>query len=453
MNLKWLYPGIKIKRWVFLGVLGFILLGSGISTITNNQILGFIENYAITLSLSLTGKSYHILNGVIFIIVGLLCSYFGFRQMIISIIGVITPESDEKLAEIIYNKHHLKKGPKIVVIGGGTGISCLLRGIKQYTSNLTAIVTVSDDGGNSGQLRGELGILAPGDIRNCLVALANKETLMEELFQFRFTSGQSIAGHNLGNLFIAAMSEITGNFDQAIKEMSKVLAISGQVIPATLENVNLCAELEDGTVVEGESNIPLSNRKIKRVFLDPEECHPLQDSLEAISEADAIILGPGSLFTSIMPNLLVEGIPEAIRQSKALKIFACNIMTQPGETDNYTASMHLKKVMEQVGAGIIDYAIVNTEDIPRKMQRKYREEGSIPVIPDVKEIEKMGIKVSREKLVYETDVVRHDPDKLSKAIMRLVLKDKATDEKISLFEFLHLGAKLRELNNTKNQNM
>lgn len=449
--LKLLYPGIKIKRWLFLALLGLFLIGAGLSVINNNEIMGWLEKLVKYYSIQLTGQSHHLYGGILTIILGLIFIIVGFRQMFINIIMVVVPENEDKLVNIIYNKHHLRRGPKIVVLGGGTGLSVLLRGLKQYTSNITAIVTVSDDGGNSGQLRNELGILAPGDIRNCLVALADKETLMEELLQFRFSDGNSLTGHNMGNLFIAAMTEITGHFDQAIKEMSKVLAIRGQVIPATLENVTLLAELEDGSIIEGESNIPLSNRKIKRVFLNPQECHPVQESLDAIRDADAIVLGPGSLYTSILPNLLVQGIPEAINNSKALKIYASNIMTQPGETVNYTASMHIKPVVDTLGKSSIDYAIVNVEDIPKKLQKKYHKEGAIPVIPDVKEIEKMGIKVAKSKLVYETDVVRHDSEKLSKAIITLIVKNKSKAERIGLVDFFQLGEKLRELlNNNHN---
>lgn len=308
---------------------------------------------------------------------------------------------------------------KIVAIGGGTGLPNLLRGLKRYTKNITAIVTVADDGGSSGILRDELKILPPGDIRNCLLALANTEPLMEKLFQYRFNAG-SLKGHSFGNLFLAAMTEILGDFELAIKESSKVLAVSGQVLPSTLSDVILAAEFEDGTVIKGESQIPRMGRKIKRIRIVPEDAKPLPEALEAIERADAVILGPGSLYTSILTNLLIKDLDDAVRNSRAKKIFVVNVMTQPGETDGYTAFDHVKTIMEHAGGNLIEYVIVNAEKIPDHLLLKYLADGAYPVACDEENIKKLGCKVIYGELLGFADVVRHDPIKLAKVIMDII---------------------------------
>lgn len=358
-------------------------------------------------------------SGLLIFLFGLACMVWGLLQAFKSVLGAVVPDREGRLVDIIFFRRYLRRGPKIVVIGGGTGLSVMLRGLKNYTSNITAIVTVADNGGSSGRLRGDLGILPPGDIRSCLVALADKEDLMEQILQYRFISGE-LAGHNLGNLFLAALDDMSGGFDRAVRSLSKVLAIRGQVLPVTLQNVNLAADLEDGTTIYGESEIGKSAQKIKRVYLYPANCLPLPEALEAIKEADAVILGPGSLYTSIIPNLLVLGIPEAIMESSAIKIYVSNVMTQPGETDDFTATDHLKAIIRH-GGPIVDYMIVNRQEIPAHLLKKYRKEGSQPVRCNIKEAEKLGIKVVVDKLVHETDVVRHHSEKLAAAIIRLLL--------------------------------
>ncbi|PKM82304.1 MAG: hypothetical protein CVU89_04675 [Firmicutes bacterium HGW-Firmicutes-14] len=414
-KLKWLYPGMRVKRWIFLSLIGAIFSGAGLVLITNK------------LRPDLQGTSLGI--GVLFFIIGLFLIVIGFRNTIGSIINVLAPEKQDEVADLIYRKHHLSRGPKVVVVGGGTGLSVLLRGLKKYTSNITAIVTVADDGGSSGKIRGEFGILPPGDIRNCLVALADKESLMEDLFQHRFSNGYGLAGHSMGNLLIAAMTQIAGDFSTAVREMSRVLAIRGQVLPATLKHCSLCAELEDGSIIEGESKIPRTGKRIRRVFLKPGDCEPVSEAYRAIYNADIIILGPGSLYTSVIPNLLVRGMADAITQSPAVAVYVCNIMTQPGETDGYKASDHVRAIHEHAGSGLIDYAVLNVEDIPRTLLRKYREDGAVPVAPDIKLIEQMNVKPVKKDLVFKTDVVRHDPDKLAQAIIELIGMIKHKNEK------------------------
>ncbi len=324
-----------------------------------------------------------------------------------------------------YQRYSLKKGPHIVVIGGGTGLSVLLRGLKEYTTNLTAIVSVTDDGGSSGKLRGDLGIIPPGDIRNCLVALADTETAMEKLFSYRFTQGTELAGHNLGNLLIAAMTDLTGSFETAINEVSKVLAIRGKVVPVSYDNLSLGAELEDGSVVMGESSISRSAKRIKRVFLEPSSCQPTSGALEAIAQAEAIILGPGSLYTSVIPNLLIPGISKAIEKAPGMKIYVCNVMTQAGETKDYTASDHLKALYAHSAPGLVDYMIANNQKVLPLYANKYAAEGAYVVKVDRKRIAQMGVRLIQAPLIHENNAVRHNSEKLAGLIIPLISEQKA----------------------------
>lgn len=337
-----------------------------------------------------------------------------------------------KLANKILSKEKiLTRGPKVVVLGGGTGLSVFLRGLKEYTSNITAIVTVADDGGGSGVLREDLGMLPPGDIRSCLLALANTEPAMERLLQHRFKEGR-LKGQNFGNLFMAAMNDIYGNFETAIKEMSNVLAVTGKVLPMTLENVKLYAKLEDHHVIEGESNIPIKNgelgSRIERVFIKPKNAKPLDEAIEAIKEADCIILGPGSLYTSVIPNLLVADIVKHIYNSKALKVYITNVMTQPGETDNYGVLDHIEAIVKHSREGLIDYVITNIEEIPEETLKIYIKDGANAVIitdEEEKVLNKMGIEVIKNNLIdIKKNYIRHDAIKLSQIIVELVLKNK-----------------------------
>lgn len=317
----------------------------------------------------------------------------------------------------------MRKQPRIVAIGGGTGLSTMLRGLKLFTTNITAVVTVADDGGGSGILREDLGILPPGDIRNCILALANTEPTMEQLLQYRFTEGM-LKGQSFGNLFLAAMIGISNSFEEAVKRMSEVLAVSGKVLPVTVEDVRLIAELENGTIIRGESKIPeiqqKENSRIKRIYLEPSPAAPFEEVLVDILNAEAIVLGPGSLYTSVIPNLLVDGICDAIETSKAIKIYVCNIMTQPGETLGYTATDHIKALFDH-GLKSLDYVIVNKGEIPEEYRQRYIRDLSEPVKYDKEEIEKMGIKVVEEDLVtIKQEYIRHDEQKLAEIIVDLI---------------------------------
>lgn len=314
----------------------------------------------------------------------------------------------------------MKRKKKVVVIGGGTGLSVLLRGLKTFPVDITAIVTVADDGGSSGRIREELRVPPPGDVRNVLVALAEVEPLIEQLFQHRFSNGNGLSGHSLGNLLLAGMTSITGDFAKGISEISKVLNVRGQVIPAANESVILHAEMEDGSIVSGESKIPRVGKQIKRVFLTPQKIRPLNVSIEAIRQADIIIIGPGSLYTSVLPNLLVPGIADTIRESNAKKVYICNIMTQYGETTNFTASNHVDVIIDHCGMGIIDYILVNEGNIPENIIHLYKEEMAEPVHYDVERLERLGLKVLKGSFVtYEDQVIRHDALKVSEIILNI----------------------------------
>lgn len=319
----------------------------------------------------------------------------------------------------------LMKGPKVVAIGGGTGLSTMLRGLKQFTSNITAVVTVADDGGGSGVLRQELGMLPPGDIRNCILALADTEPLMEQLLQYRFKDGK-LKGQSFGNLFLAAMDGISSSFVEAVRRMSDVLAVTGKVLPVTLNNVTLCAELEDGTIICGESQIGkhkyFNKCRIKRVYLEPADSEPLDEVIDAINQADAVVLGPGSLYTSILPNLLVRGICSAIKNSSALKIYVCNVMTQPSETEEYSVSDHIRALEDHSCGGIIDLCIANKSVIPDAIREKYRNDGADQVQIDREILAGTGIRlIEGDYASLRNDLVRHDSLKLAEAVIKAAL--------------------------------
>jgi uncharacterized cofD-like protein len=311
--------------------------------------------------------------------------------------------------------------PRVVVIGGGTGLSVMLRGLKKKPVDITAIVTVADDGGSSGRLRDELQMPAPGDIRSVISALAESEPLLSEMLQYRFANGTGLAGHSLGNLILAALKDITGDFVTGVRELSRVLAVRGTVLPASHDNLVLMAEMTDGTVVQGESKITKYGGQIGRLYLDPPNAAPLPEAIDAIRAADAIVLGPGSLYTSIIPNLLVPGISEAIRASSAVKVYICNVMTQPGETDGYSATDHVNAISSHVGGKLFEHIIVNNSDIPRRVRSLYAEKGADVVRLDLEALTALGYRTITDELILFQGVLRHDADKLSHHIYRLAV--------------------------------
>ena len=418
--LKWLYPGLGVKRWFILGIIGLLLLSTGIALLLHINIVDYIINMIFEVILNLSGSLPYYTNliiGIILIVISLaMLTYAGNR-----FVDKLNKEiyKDDDFVNVLYKKNQLQKGPKVVAIGGGTGLSNLLRGLKEFTSNITAIVTVADNGGSSGKLRDELDILPPGDIRNCLVALADQEPLMEDLFQYRFHKKGDLRGHSFGNLFIAAMTEVLGDFEEAVEESSKVLAIQGKVLPSTNQNVNLGAIYEDGTEILGESEIPNEQKSIKGVYLEPGSVQITARAQNALLEADYILVGPGSLYTSLLPNLLVKGMVDAIQNSKAKKIFITNVMTQPGETTGYSAYDHLKVVYDHIGKQIFDYTIVNRNGSRKDLLEKYAEEGAYPVENDIDKLRKLNIEIVEGKLIQTGDYIRHDPHKLAELLVEL----------------------------------
>ena len=400
---KWLYRGLKVKRWVFTALFGIGVVAAG--TFLASQPYSFVS-----------------VIGVIWIFCGLVLIVMGMAKTVVSLLTIFLPNGEKELINILYQKRYLERGPKIVAIGGGTGSSHLLFSLKEYASNITAVVTVADSGGSSGRLREEFNIVAPGDIRNCLVALADAPALMGELFQFRFSKDSELKGHNFGNLFLTAMVQLTnGDFERAVKETSKVLAIRGQVVPSTVSNLHLIAEYEDGSRTKGEAKIPNPHSRIKQLSLTDENAQPTQDALDAILQADVIILGPGSLYTSVIPNLIIKGLMEAVVQSSAFKIYVCNVMTQHGETDSYTASDHVKAIIEHSNPKVIEACLINNASLPEdNLLDRYKEEASYPVKPDVDHIREMGYRVVVTDLLGLTNYVRHDSAKLSKALIKLI---------------------------------
>jgi uncharacterized cofD-like protein len=314
--------------------------------------------------------------------------------------------------------------PRIVIIGGGTGMPVLLRGLKKYPVDITAIVTVADDGGSSGRLRDDLNVPPPGDIRNVLAALSDVEPLIEEMFQHRFKAENELSGHSLGNLILAAMTSITGNFVYAIQEMSKVLNVHGKVLPAANQSVVLHAELEDGRIISGESKIPYSGKRIKRVFLTPEHVKPIPETIQAIHDADLIVLGPGSLYTSILPNLLVPTLGDEVCRAKAKKVYVCNLMTQAGETHHFTASDHVQAIYDHMKQPFINTILVNNENIPKYVQERYSEEDAQPVHFDVSNLYDLGLEVIFGEIVsLENGVIRHDTKEVAKILYSLLLNE------------------------------
>jgi uncharacterized cofD-like protein len=422
--LKILYPGLRIKRWFFLFAGGVVAAGFSLALLLNYRFIGLVEGGLFTVIYRFTGNYYGwmpTMVGAIVLCIGLGMMFYAMRRIIRSIIDAVAPEDANRLVDIMYQKRRLDKGPSIVVIGGGTGLSTLLRGLKKQTSNLTAIVTVADDGGSSGRLRQEFGIVPPGDLRSCLVALADTEPLMEKLFQYRFIGNGDLMGHSFGNLFIAAMTQVVGgDVELALQESSKVLAVRGQVLPSSAKPVKISAMMTDGTVIDGESNIPVARKCIHRVIMEPADVPAVQSALDAIRDADLVILGPGSLYTSVIPNLLVKDIAEALRNTRAMRMYVCNVMTQPGETDGYSASDHLRALTDHGGAGIVDYVLVNVEEIAVCLLDQYAKQNACPVEADIPELERMGVTVVPAQIVSETNLVRHDPDRLAKLIFSMM---------------------------------
>jgi len=411
-SLEWLYPGLGIKRWLLLaGVGGALLVYSAIFAVGvfwSPQLMrglgmGWLHDRhwaAVLLAF----------DGVVF---GVIALFIGARKA-----WLFKRTAPETAAEI-RAAGRLARGPRVVAVGGGTGLAALLRGMKAHTSNLTAVVTMADDGGSSGLLRRDMGMPPPGDLRNCLVALADDESMMSRLFQYRFPGG-GLQGHSFGNLFMAALTEVTGDFERAVQESTHILKVRGRVLPSTLDDVVLHARLEGGGQVSGQSAITAAERLPRRVWLTPAAPRPLPRAITALRKADLVVLGPGSLYTSIIPNLLIPEVRAALKETRGLVVYVCNVMTQPGETDGYTAADHLDALDRHGISGLIDVVLVNDAAVSADLVANYQRSGARPVIVDEDRLREAGVKVTHAQVAAESNVVRHDSERLAQALIRIV---------------------------------
>lgn len=418
---KWLAPGLLVKRWLLLSAVGVVLTSLGLAI--------WVRLTPIFHLMQLAGNSVEWLatalprnvSGPLVILLGIFFVFLGQTRSLEAITEVLKPDKDDELVDLLITHRRLKRGPKIVAIGGGTGLSTLLRGLKEYSANITAIVTVADDGGSSGRLRKDFGVLPPGDIRNCIAALADQEKLLTELFQYRFVNGNGLTGHSFGNLFLTAMTDITGDLEQAIAASSEVLAVRGKVLPATLTDVRLWAELADGRRIEGESSITAANGKIIKIGCEPADPVALPAVIQSIQEADYIIIGPGSLYTSVIPNLLVPEIHAAIAARHVPRIYVCNIMTQPGETDGYSVSDHIRAIDRACGEKLFDAVLVHKKVPTARTLIHYAQEQSHPVFLDREDIAALGRRIVLANVMDEdvdTSLVRHNHHQLARTLMR-----------------------------------
>ena len=403
--LRLLYPGLSLKRWLLVGAAGIAVCSVGLAYLLRKL-------FALTFPDFLPSYSEGILLIVLGIAVILLAVYGLYRS-----IGplVLASGTIDSLAETIYNRRSRGRGPRIVAIGGGTGLSVLLRGLKAYTDNLTAIITVADDGGSSGRLRRELGVLPPGDFRACLVAMSESESLLTELFQYRFEQGDGLKGHSFGNLFIVAMNSVTNSFEQALSESSKVLAVHGQIVPASVANLSLSAILKDGTKVIGESSITERGGEIERLLIEPADADAYPPAVEAIEQAEVVVIGPGSLFTSILPDLLVSGIAGALRDTAATKIYVCNVATQRGETEGYSVADHVDALYRHTFPNVVDHVVANDNLV--ELGSRFMGE---PVTSNDTPLRHATLKLA--DLIDPTHPVRHDSDKLARVVVDLYRK-------------------------------
>lgn len=408
---RWLMPGLQVKRWFALIFLGAVMMTLGVLILFDIKPVFYTMEFIRKIAMNISTE------WVAFAVVMFGAGMF-FKGWQKTNLSILDGKDNQTLLEALYRRRKLNRGPKIVAIGGGTGLSMLLKGIKHITNNITAVVTVGDDGGSSGRLREEMGVLPPGDIRNCIAALADDEDLVTKLFQYRFKTGEGLEGHSFGNLFLTALCSITGDMVRAVKESSNVLSIRGRVLPSTLDDMKLVAEMEDGRIIHGESNIPEAHGKIKRLFTDPQNCKALDDVITAIKDAELIILGPGSLYTSVIPNLLIQEISHEIAKSNAKKIYVCNIMTQPGETDGYSVSAHINALMQHAGSRKIVDAVLVNDFMPSNLAQKYQMSGSYPVKLDFENLKKLGVSLFSRKLIEDSKegLVRHSSNRVARAI-------------------------------------
>ncbi len=409
---RWMYPGMHLKRWLLLLFAGITVLGLA-SAILLIELYRGLPDDSIVLQITGAGLDRPI-RAAIALAGGILLTAVGVWGLMRSVVSPFVQRGDSVM-EVLYTKRYLARGPRIVAIGGGTGLSTLLRGLKGYSANITAIVAVADDGGSSGRLRQQLGIAPPGDIRNCIAALADAEPLMTQLMQYRFPPGSGLDDHAFGNLFIAAMTAVTGDFEEAVRESNRVLAVRGQVLPATSVPLNLAAVLASGRRLQGQAAITHAEEPIDRVTIEPGDVRANPEALERMLEADMIVIGPGSLYSSVLPNLLISDIRDALAAASGLRVYVCNVATQPGETASFSAAAHLEALFEHVGDDLIDFALINGNHSARRPQGWLGQ----PVIVDERRLEGLPVAVIEQDLVDVSNAHRHDPAKLASALLRL----------------------------------
>lgn len=421
---KLLLPGLRIKRWLLLFIIGLIFLIIAFAMAFGEYIK---EMFIRFLRLNLGAYNAKVIAIIVLAAIGLFFLILSSKRIMKFLVNTFIPEKKGKIFHFLYKESQLKRGAKVVVLGGGTGLFTILRGLKKYTNNITAVVTMSDMGSrkstSTGRLRTDLGMLPPGDVRQCMIALSDSAPLTARLFQYRFKKAKGLEGHSFGNLFLTALTKVTGSFEKGVAEASKILAIRGKVLPVTFDDVHLCARLKNGKTIKREHNVEQHKIKydseIANLYLEP-EARANREVLKAIKEADAVVLGPGSLYTSILPNLLVKGITDTIKRSKAKKIYICNVMTQPGETDGYRASDHLEKIVKYLGLSVLDYIIINNKRAPERQYQKYRKKGSDRVRIDEGELENYDVTIIKKNLMMSTDLLRHDPDKLARSVLKIL---------------------------------
>lgn len=440
---RWFKSKTKIKRWILLILVGIILCCYGMADVLTSTQIEFADLAKI----------------ILIFIVGFVCIIYSIIAIQKRTLEILVEDTDKRLQDnkanvksLIFNKKVYNQGPKVVVIGGGTGLNSVLRGLKKYTDNITAIVTVSDYGSQKTESRQVLDTLPLDDIKESLVALSENEEVTEKLLNYKFKNGR-LANLNFNDLYFTAMQDLYKDFTEAVKQSQNVFKITGKVLPVTMEEIKICAELEDGTVIESKDKIPevINNKacKISRIFINPSNCKPASGVIEAIEEADAIVIGPGSLYTNVIPNLLVKGVAKAIKESKAFKIYVSNIMTEPGQTDNYSLSEHIKAINDHAGKGVIEYCIYDTGEIIPEYIRKYNLQGSELVEQDTSKVKVEGVSLIQRNLSQiENGYIRHNPDAIAASIIQLICDDLKFNNMENNTQYVMLNNKLKDTKKT-----
>lgn len=441
---EWFKSSTKMKRWFLMIVIGIVLCCYGFSKILIEKELLLEELVWIIAAFVV---------GFIFVVLGIIFIQKRTLELLVQANSTVVGEKNVNIQSLIFNKNVYEEGPKVVVIGGGTGLNSVLEGIKKYTNNITAIVTVSDYGKKATNSRKELNLLPLEDIKNGIVALADNEEEMKKIMNYHFRANQ-LMGLSFGDIYMLATKELYGNMAESIQKSSNILKITGKVIPATLDEINICAELKDGTIVEEREKISdityHKATKINRIYITPSNCIPAPGVLETIKEADAIIIGPGSLYTNVIPNLLIKNVAKTIKESKAIKIYISNIMTEPGQTDDYSIADHIEALVEHVGKGIVDFCICDTGEVTPEFVRRYNKMGADLVEQDLSKVSEKGITIIQKDMsMIKQDLIRHDPDAVASAIIELICNDLKFKDQQNSKQYVSLNTKLQKQKKTE----